>query len=323
MAYFMASISTSGGVFGTGYHTNTHHTQQTGLTAQQLADAKVDRFFLELPGDPASTAATLVSSGLMTFTDTATVQTNAQVADSYYNDSSSAHMEPMTGAQFSVGDWNSVTDTGVTYDFIVESKLIGLRFDSHQGVQDGSPIVGYLISMQSTQGAAAYYFFPTADQDLSQMNMTYPNGQTAPAGYTYSEITHYDSLDNLDGDPQANVTYVAYSDLYDGFPSHFTGAVCYGTGTRLRTIQGEMAIEDLSVGDLLWTSDAGYQLIVWIGKRTLPAAELAHNPYLRAIRVSAHALGHNQPERDLSCPQSTVCAYPHTLWNASQGNIRP
>ena len=64
----------------------------------------------------------------------------------------------MTGAQFSVGDWNSVTDTGVTYDFIVEPKLIGLRFDSYQGVQEGSPIVGYLISMQSTQGAADYFF---------------------------------------------------------------------------------------------------------------------------------------------------------------------
>ena len=73
----------------------------------------------------------------------------------------------------------------MTYDFIVEPKLIGLRFDSYQGVQEGSPVVGYLISMQST---------------------------------------HYDSLDNLDGDPKANVTYVAYSDLYDGFPSQFTGA---------------------------------------------------------------------------------------------------
>ena len=181
----------------------------------------------------------------MTFTDTGTVQTNAQVENSYYNDSSSAHMEPMTGAQFSVGDWNSVTDTGVTYDFIVEPKLIGLRFDSYQGVQEGSPIVGYLISMQSTQGAAAYFFFPTADQDLSQMNMPYPNGQTEPAGYTYSEITHYDSLDNLDGDPQANVTYVAYSDLYDGFPSHFTGAVCYGAGTRLRGIKTTAAISPI------------------------------------------------------------------------------
>ena len=167
----MASISTSGGVFGTGYQTNTHHTEQTVLTAQQLADAKVDRFFLELSGDPASTAATLVSSGLMTFADTGTVQTNAQVENSYYNDSSSAHMEPLTGAQFSVGDWNSVTDTGVTYDFIVEPKLIGLRFDSYQGVQEGSPVVGYLISMQSA---------------------------------------HYGSLDNLDGHPKANVTYVAY-----------------------------------------------------------------------------------------------------------------
>ena len=247
----MASISTSGGVLSTGYQTNTHHTEQTSLTAQQLADAKVNRFFLELLGNPGSTSATLVSSGLTTFTDTGTVQTNAQVENSYYNDSSSAHMEPLTGAQFSVGDWNSVTDTGVTYDFIVEPKLIGLRFDSYQGAQEESPVVGYLISMQST---------------------------------------HYDSLDNLDGDPKANVTYVAYSDLYDGFPSQFTGAVYYGAGTRLRTIQGEIAIEDLSVGDLLWTIDAGYQPIVWISKRTLPPAELAHKPHLRAIRVSAHAL---------------------------------
>jgi hypothetical protein len=175
----MASISKSGGVFSTGYQTNTHYTEETSLTAQQLADAKVDRFLLELSGDPGSTSATLVSSGLMTFTDTGTVQTNAQVENSYYDDSSSTHMEPMTGAQFSVGDWNSVTDYGVTYDFIVEPKLIGLRFDSYQGVQEGSPVVGYLISMQSTQGAAAY-FFPTADQDLSQMNMPYPNGQTQP-----------------------------------------------------------------------------------------------------------------------------------------------
>ena len=184
------------------------------------------------------------------------------------------------------------------YDFIVQPKLIGLRFDSYQGLQEGSPIVGYLISMQSTQGAAAYFFFPTAAQDLSQMNMPYPNGQTEPAGYTYFEITHYDSLDNLDGDPQADVTFVAYSDLYDGFPSQFTGAVCYGAGTRLRTIQGEIAIEDLGVGYLLWTSDAGYQTIVWIGKRTLSAAELAHKPHLRPIRVSAHALSHDQPERN-------------------------
>ena len=96
----MTSMSTSGGVFSTGYQTNTHHTEQTSLTAQQLADAKVDRFFLELLGNPGSTSAILVSSGLMSFTDTGTVQTNAQVETSYYDDSSSAHMKHMTGTQF-------------------------------------------------------------------------------------------------------------------------------------------------------------------------------------------------------------------------------
>ena len=95
------------------------------------------------------------------------------------------------------------------------------------------------------------------------------------------------------------MTYVAYSDLYDGFPSQFTGAVCHGAGTRLRTIQGEIPIEDLSVGDLRWTINAGYQPIVWIDKHTLSPAELSHKPHLRAIRLSAHALCHNQPERDL------------------------
>jgi hypothetical protein len=104
------------------------------------------------------------------------------------------------------------------------------------------------------------------------------------------------------------VTYVAYSNLYDGFPSQFMGGLCYGAGTRLRTIQGEIAIEDLSLGDLLWTIDAGYQPIVWIGKHTLSPAELAHKPHLCAIRVSAHALGHNQPERDLILsPQHRLC----------------
>ena len=96
----MASISTSDGVFSIGYQTNTNHTEQTSLTAQQLADAKVDRFFLELLGNPGSASATLVSSRLMTFTDTGTVQTNAQAETSYYDDSSSAHMKPMTGTQF-------------------------------------------------------------------------------------------------------------------------------------------------------------------------------------------------------------------------------
>ncbi len=88
------------------------------------------------------------------------------------------------------------------------------------------------------------------------------------------------------------MTYVAYSDLYDGFPSQFTGAVCYGAGTRLRTIQSEIAIEDLSVGDLLWTIDAGYQPIVWI--ETLPQRNWRKTPF---AAFACNRL--TQPERDL------------------------
>ena len=165
----------------------------------------------------------------------------------------------------------------MTYDFIVEPKLNGLRFDSYQGVQERSPVVGYLISMQSTQGAAAY-FFPDGGSGPKPDEHALSKRPNQTRGYTYSEVTHYDSLDNLDGDPQANVTYVAYSDLYDGFPSQFTGAVCYGAGTRLRTIQGEIAIEDFSIGDLLWTIDAGSNRLSGLTNTPYPQRNWRINP---------------------------------------------
>lgn len=50
-----------------------------------------------------------------------------------------------------------------------------------------------------------------------------------------------------------------------------TNVVCFVRGTRIATQNGEVAIEDLTIGDKVMTVDRGYQPIRWIGSTTVPA----------------------------------------------------
>lgn len=75
--------------------------------------------------------------------------------------------------------------------------------------------------------------------------------------------------------------------------------VCFGRGTLILTANGEVAIEDLSVGDLVMTRDRGPQPIRWIGSRKLGTMSLAAHPNLRPIRIKAGALGEGLPATDL------------------------
>jgi Hint domain-containing protein len=48
--------------------------------------------------------------------------------------------------------------------------------------------------------------------------------------------------------------------------------ICFTRGTMIETQNGEVAIEDLSVGDMVRTLDSGYQPIRWIRSRTVPGS---------------------------------------------------
>ncbi len=296
------NVSTAG--FTTGYYTDYHHTEQTGFDAATLASFKVDRFFIELSDDPTQANATMLGTATLTITDDGTVESNASMDGVSTNDLSSAHLETMTGTLWGIGDFTSTNDTGTVWDQVGEPRLLGIRFDGVSGVQEGSPIVGYLVPMINANGGA-WYFFPTADQDLSTFNMPYPAGVTAPPGYTPSDITHAEYLPDQDSD--ATGTYVAYGDIYSGLPSQFTGAVCFTKGTLIHTINGQSLIEELELGDLIWTADQGYQPIRWIGVSTLSARDLNHREKLRPIRIPKGALGALIPEFDLTVsPQHRI-----------------
>jgi hypothetical protein len=74
---------------------------------------------------------------------------------------------------------------------------------------------------------------------------------------------------------------------------------CFASGTMIMTRRGEVAVEDLSVGDHVLTLDHGFRPIRWIGKRHLSARQLSLVPNLRPIRIREGALGDGLPCRDL------------------------
>lgn len=74
--------------------------------------------------------------------------------------------------------------------------------------------------------------------------------------------------------------------------------ICFMAGTRIATPDGQVAIEDLAVGDLVLTQDGQSVPIQWIGRQTV-STRFADPARVLPIRIRAHALGENLPARDL------------------------
>lgn len=84
--------------------------------------------------------------------------------------------------------------------------------------------------------------------------------------------------------------------------------VCFTTGTRIRTERGEIAVEDLQIGDLAVTASGAQHPIRWIGHRTISCIRHPDPAHVQPVRIAAGALGENKPERDLLVsPGHAIC----------------
>jgi hypothetical protein len=80
------------------------------------------------------------------------------------------------------------------------------------------------------------------------------------------------------------------------------GAPCHLEGTRIMTARGEVAVEDLRVGDLVVTAHGRgpvLQPVAWVGRTRVHLARHPRPELVEPILVRAGALGEGAPHRDL------------------------
>jgi hypothetical protein len=90
-----------------------------------------------------------------------------------------------------------------------------------------------------------------------------------------------------------------YDGIEIGVDDATLNVVCYASGTLIATDHGPRPIETLQPGDLVQTAGGRSQPIRWIGTRHFCSASLSSCENLRPVRITAGALGHGLPERDL------------------------
>ncbi len=76
-------------------------------------------------------------------------------------------------------------------------------------------------------------------------------------------------------------------------------AVCFATGTQIRTPDGLRPVEALTAGDLVTTYDHGDRPLLWTGKRHLTYEQLRDSPNMWPVRIGEGALAPDVPSRDL------------------------
>ncbi len=118
---------------------------------------------------------------------------------------------------------------------------------------------------------------------------------------------------NQAANANAGKLYLYTNKRYDpgvisGFSTKTTEPICYASGTLIRTARGDVAVEDLKVGDLAVTASGARRPIRWLGHRTYDCRRAAGPRSVRPVRVAAHAFGPNLPTTDLILsPGHSVC----------------
>lgn len=76
-------------------------------------------------------------------------------------------------------------------------------------------------------------------------------------------------------------------------------AACYASGTRIAVPAGEVAVEDLRIGDLVMTASGTAKKVKWLGRRSYTAAVAAANAHVRPVIIRKDAIAAGMPHRDL------------------------
>jgi len=139
---------------------------------------------------------------------------------------------------------------------------------------------------------------PTNDIDLSKLAIGTINSATL-SGSTLTVKDTGGSFNLTLASAPAAGTFVDWkSDGGSGTDIFLSTAPCYCRGTLILTELGERAVEDLQIGDRLATQ-GGLRPTKWVGRRSYDPRFIRSQRTVLPIVVTAGALAHGVPARDL------------------------
>ncbi|MGB0798938.1 MAG: Hint domain-containing protein, partial [Planktomarina sp.] len=136
-----------------------------------------------------------------------------------------------------VGD--QMSSGGTTYDVTgVEAHSMEITYN------DGADTTTIpMLAVEVFDGAETFTYYVPVD------------------GTNYPDITEMEVVGELDvGDFSGKKLYDENDDVT---------IICFAKGSRITTITGPVAVENLDIGDRVLTADNGFQEVRWIGKRTV------------------------------------------------------
>ena len=175
-------------------------------------------------------------------------------------------------------------------------------------------------------------FSTTTVNNVSSTSVSFTGGPTlsgiqllnqGAGGFTFSDstgATFYLSKTAIAGGTQIDVNTAPSTGLIAGTldtlvapnPTIFVGAsntttsldgsvfiACFLSGTMIDTPDGEVAVQDLRIGDLVLNASRRPKQILWIGRRTYRASFARGNDKVTPICFSAGCLSEGVPSRDL------------------------
>ncbi len=195
------------------------------------------------------------------------------------------------GAEFDV---STVGYTGITVTANWYSTAKGVRDLQEQYTTDGTTWTNIgTLQVANPNGYVALSIDLTG---ISAANNDANFGIRLVSAYdpTYTASQTYTSATLTSGNP---VVYNNNSGNWRFGNITFTGTstACYVAGTRILTEAGQVAVEDLAIGDRIVTLSGALRPIAWIGHRRIANPEAGQRP----VRIAADTMAPGWPERDL------------------------
>ncbi|MEM0976564.1 MAG: Hint domain-containing protein [Pseudomonadota bacterium] len=219
-------------------------------------------------------------------------------------DNGSATGTPSTDDQYFIQSDGAVDPAGSDGTFT--RYIIGFDFSGDAIALNRNDAVG--LYNTATGETFGLYTFDTGDTYTVSSAALNADGSGDPdpfAGQTAVTLDTTNGTQSLE--LQTDGSYLVISP-----PSPYSGPICFGEGTRIETENGEIPIEELSVGDRVVTKDRGNQVIRWIGTRRIALTD-ANFDRLRPYVVAAGAFGDGVPNADLRLSPEHLILFDHAL----------